>query len=78
MNHICYFTELHLAHQLNHYAFNICYMNFVFRFPKYMPPGLFEMFSVRAHKEKHKLKFLSHWGTGFYARHRVDKLQVFL
>lgn len=46
------------------------------RFPKYMPPGLFEMLSVRAHREKHKLKFLSHWGSGFHARHKGETLQV--
>ncbi|XP_053403318.1 malignant fibrous histiocytoma-amplified sequence 1 homolog isoform X2 [Mercenaria mercenaria] len=46
------------------------------RFPKYMPPGLFEMLSVRAHRDKNRLKFLSHWGSGFHARHREEKLQI--
>ncbi|XP_052784171.1 malignant fibrous histiocytoma-amplified sequence 1-like isoform X2 [Mya arenaria] len=48
----------------------------VCRFPKYMPPGLFEMLSVRAHKGTHNLRFLSHWGSGFHAKHKTDKLQL--
>ena len=48
----------------------------LFRFPKYMPPGLFEMLSVRAHREKHSLKFLAHWGGGFHARHKKENVQV--
>lgn len=48
----------------------------VCRFPKYMPPGLFEMFSVRAHRDKHKLRFLAHWNTGFHASHKEETLQV--
>lgn len=48
----------------------------VCRFPKYMPPGLFEMLSVRAHREKHNLKFLAHWGGGFHARHKTENVQV--
>ena len=41
-----------------------------------MPPGLFEMLSVRAHREKHNLKFLNHWGGGFHARHKEENVQV--
>ena len=41
-----------------------------------MPPGLFEMLSVRAHREKHNLKFLAHWGDGFHARHKKENVQV--
>ena len=50
----------------------------LFRFPKYMPPGLFEMLSVRAHREKHSLKFLAHWGGGFHARHKKENVQVMI
>ena len=46
------------------------------RFPKYMPPGLFEMLSVRAHRGKHQLRFLNHWGGGFHARHKLENVQV--
>ncbi|XP_060560981.1 malignant fibrous histiocytoma-amplified sequence 1 homolog isoform X2 [Ruditapes philippinarum] len=54
----------------NHRLAGVC------RFPKYMPPGMFEMLTVRAHREKHRLRFLSHWGSGFHARHKDEKLQV--
>ena len=43
-----------------------------------MPPGLFEMLSVRAHREKHYLKFLNHWGGGFHARHKMENVQVII
>ena len=55
------------------------------RFPKYMPPGMFELICVRCqrHKDSKKnendqkesvpsLKLLSHWGGGFIAEH-TDK-----
>ncbi|KAL8583226.1 hypothetical protein ACOMHN_013781 [Nucella lapillus] len=49
-----------------------------FQFPCYMPPGLFELMTVRAHAEKHKLTFLAHWGGGLHARHDEEKVQLML
>ena len=48
----------------------------LFKFPCYMPPGLFELMTVRAHSEKHKLVFLAHWGGGIHARHSEEKVQL--
>lgn len=44
------------------------------RFPKYMPPGLFELLCVGAQKvEKHNLTFKAHWSNGILARHnKID------
>lgn len=47
-----------------------------FHFPFYMPPGLFELMTVRAHHEKHKLLFLEHWGGGIHARHTEEKVHL--
>lgn len=50
----------------------------LFKFPCYMPPGLFELMTVRAHWEKHKLVFLAHWGGGVHARHSEEKVQLLM
>ncbi|XP_046374544.2 malignant fibrous histiocytoma-amplified sequence 1 homolog isoform X1 [Haliotis rufescens] len=50
----------------------------LFQFPHYMPPGMFELLCVRAHREKHKLKFLSHWGGGIHALHKVHSMRVLI
>ena len=50
----------------------------LFKFPCYMPPGLFELMTVRAHSEKHKLVFLAHWGGGVHARHSEEKVQLLM
>jgi hypothetical protein len=46
------------------------------KFPKYMPPGLFELLCVGAQKmERHNLTFKEHWSNGIIARHnKVDAL----
>ncbi|CAG5116836.1 unnamed protein product, partial [Candidula unifasciata] len=38
-----------------------------YKFPLYLPPGLFEVMCVRAHQEKHNLCFLHQWGGGIHA-----------
>ncbi|KAL8598916.1 hypothetical protein ACOMHN_015495 [Nucella lapillus] len=50
----------------------------LFRFPRYMPPGLFETLTVLAHRERRQLVFLAHWGRGVHARHRDEKVQLLL
>ncbi|KAK3604652.1 hypothetical protein CHS0354_007195 [Potamilus streckersoni] len=46
------------------------------KFPKYMPPGMFETLSVRCHRSGHNLRFLSHWNRGIHARHKTLKVQI--
>nr|KAG5696736.1 hypothetical protein BaRGS_028856 [Batillaria attramentaria] len=50
----------------------------LFKFPCYMPPGLFELMTVRAHLEKHKLVFLAHWGGGIHAKHSEEKVHLLI
>ncbi|XP_033759416.1 malignant fibrous histiocytoma-amplified sequence 1-like isoform X1 [Pecten maximus] len=46
-------------------------------FPKYMPPGLFEIISVRCQKKKkNNLKYLAHWGGGILAEHTEEIVLV--
>ncbi|XP_025080166.1 malignant fibrous histiocytoma-amplified sequence 1 homolog isoform X2 [Pomacea canaliculata] len=59
-------TELHGRHRL-------CAL---FRFPLYMPPGLFELTTVRVHHEKHRLVFVAHWGGGIQAHHSEEKVRI--
>ncbi|XP_005096406.2 malignant fibrous histiocytoma-amplified sequence 1 homolog [Aplysia californica] len=47
-----------------------------FRFPHFFPPGLFEIVSVRAYADKHKLRFKHHWGGGIHAEHTQEKVHV--
>ncbi|XP_070173015.1 malignant fibrous histiocytoma-amplified sequence 1 homolog isoform X1 [Littorina saxatilis] len=53
-------------------------LSVLFKFPCYMPPGLFELMTVRAHAEKHKLVFLAHWGGGVHAGHSEEKVQLLI
>ena len=46
------------------------------QFPKYMPPGLFENLCILAHKEKHGMTFLSHWGGGIMMRNKKHDVNV--
>ena len=48
-------------------------LSVMYVFPAYMPPGLFELMTVRAYAEKYKLAFLAHWGGGVHARHTGGK-----
>lgn len=49
-----------------------------FRFIRYTPPGLVQLYSVRAHAEKHNLKYIAHWKDGIYARHKVEPLFIMM
>ncbi|KAK2154300.1 hypothetical protein LSH36_271g02017 [Paralvinella palmiformis] len=50
----------------------------VFRFPKYIPPGMFEKFTIRALKDEHDLTKLYHWKNGLYARHIQNGVRLYL
>ncbi|CAL1531996.1 unnamed protein product [Lymnaea stagnalis] len=49
-----------------------------FKFPNYFPPGLFEIVCVRSHGEKHRLRFLHHWGAGVHAMHLQEAVHVLM
>lgn len=58
-----------------------------YKFPKYMPPGLFEILCVRIHSKKlrdiknalvkkHNVQFLAHWGGGLHTRHLKENIHI--
>ena len=62
-------------HQLHNANPNIAA---VFRFPKYIPPGLFELLTIRAQQNEFELQNLYHWKTGLYARHMQENIRFYL
>ncbi|XP_041349799.1 malignant fibrous histiocytoma-amplified sequence 1 homolog isoform X2 [Gigantopelta aegis] len=48
----------------------------VFKFPRYMPPGLFELLCVRANHDKYKLNYVFHWGGGIHATHKEHPVRL--
>ena len=53
-----------------------CHVTVQYRFPCYMPPGLFELFSTHVQLEKYKWDVLSQWSGGFYVQHVEETVQL--
>ncbi|XP_074657627.1 uncharacterized protein LOC141910751 [Tubulanus polymorphus] len=41
----------------------------LYRFPRYIPPGLFQRITVRLHHPRYQLQYLAHWKLGMMAKH---------
>lgn len=63
----------YIATLIDHRKLTACY-----KFPRYFPPGLFELICVRAHGDDHGLTFLSHWGDGIHAKHTNYPIRVLI
>ncbi|CAH1781823.1 unnamed protein product [Owenia fusiformis] len=50
----------------------------VYKFPRYIPPGLFEQITVRANFPKHNLQFQFHWKEGVVAKATANGKPVFV
>ncbi|XP_064639362.1 malignant fibrous histiocytoma-amplified sequence 1 homolog [Lineus longissimus] len=52
----------------------------VFRFPRFIPPGLFERFCtrIRIHDDKYEFNFSEHWQNGVIAAHGQKRVLLYL
>jgi Leucine-rich repeat (LRR) protein/GTPase SAR1 family protein len=52
----------------------------VFRFPRFIPPGLFERFCtrIRIHDDKYEFNFSEHWKDGVIATHGQKRVLLYL